>query len=86
MMLCLLSAQSNPTLPTGSFVPFTIVTGCSTDKAMEKNSGHALDLELAEASEKDWAEFLPKGRIKAGIMEMFLGSIAFPAILACCFR
>ena len=56
---------------------------------MEKNSEHALDLELAEASEKvefDWAEFLPKGRIKAGIMEIFLGSIAFPAILACCFR
>jgi hypothetical protein len=57
--------------------------------AMEKNSD-APDVELVEVSEKikfDWPEFLPVERIKAGITEIFIGSIAFAAIVAfCCFH
>jgi hypothetical protein len=57
---------------------------------MEKNSAHALHVELVEISEKtdfDWPEFLPVERIKAGITEIFLGLIAFAAMVAfCCFQ
>jgi hypothetical protein len=81
----------NPVHPaTGSFVPFTIIAGCSTDKAMEEHSAHALDGELVEDSEDirfDWPELLPAERIKAGITEIFLGLIAFAATIAfCCFH
>jgi hypothetical protein len=77
-------------LRTGSFVPFTIVAGCSTDETMEKNSAHAPDVELVEVSEKiefEWSEFLPVERIKAGITQIFLGLIAVAAIVAfCCYH
>ena len=75
---------------TGSFVPFTIVPGCSTDKSMGKNSAHALDRGLVELSEEiqfDWPEFLPVERIKAGITEIAVGLIVFAALIAfCCFH
>src|SRR5215831_7279865 len=50
----------------GSFVPFTIVAGCSMDKAMEENSAHAPDRTAVEASEKTavWRQFLTIERIK----------------------
>ena len=76
-------------LATGSFVPFTIVAGCSTDKAMEENSAHALDGELFEVSEIrfDWPQFLPVERIKAGLTEIALGFTMFAALVAfCCSR
>ena len=57
---------------------------------MEKNSAVAPDGELAEVPEKiefDSPDFLPAERIKAGITEIFLGSVAFAAIVAfCCSR
>ena len=57
---------------------------------MEKNSAPAPDMKLDEVSERiefGWSEFLPSERIKAGITEIFLGLIAFAAIVAfCCFR
>jgi len=74
---------------TGSFVPFTIVTGCSTDKAMEENSAQALDGELFEVSEIsfDWPQSLPVERIKAGLTEIALGLTMFAALVAfCCSR
>jgi hypothetical protein len=55
--------------------------------AMEKNSAHALDVELDEVSKKiecDWPEFLPMERIKAGNTEILLGLIAFAAVVAFC--
>ena len=69
----------------GSLVPFTIVPGCSTDMAMEENSTHALYAELVGAAQEmkcDWPEYLPMERIKAGIMEILLGLIAFAAVVA----
>jgi len=57
---------------------------------MEKNSALASDGELVEVPEKtkfDSPDFLPMQRIKAGITEIFLGLIAFAAIVAfCCSR
>jgi hypothetical protein len=56
---------------------------------MEKNSAHALDVELVEVSEKiafDRPKFLSVERIKAGITKIS-GSMAFAAIAAfCCFH
>jgi hypothetical protein len=72
---------------TGTFVPFTIAAECSTDKTMEKNSGLAPDGELVEVPEKieyDLLDFLSVKRIKAGITEIFLGLIAFAAVIAFC--
>jgi hypothetical protein len=57
---------------------------------MEKNSALAPGGELVEVPEKkefDSPDFLPVERIKAGITEIFLGLIAFAAVLAfCCSR
>jgi len=57
---------------------------------MEKNSAVATDGELVEVPEKiefNPPDFLPVERIKAGIMEIFLGLVAFAAIVAfCCSR
>jgi len=57
---------------------------------MEKNSALAPDGELVELPEKiefDSPNFLPMERIKAGITEIFLGLVAFAAIVAfCCSR
>jgi len=75
--------------PTGSFVPFTIVAGCSTDKAMEENLAQALEGELVEVSEIrfDWPQFLPVERIKAGLTEIALGLTMFAALVVfCCFH
>jgi hypothetical protein len=55
---------------------------------MEKNSAHALDRTLIEASEqtRDWTQFLPIERIKRGLTEIALGLLAFVALVAfCCF-
>jgi hypothetical protein len=54
---------------------------------MEKNSGLAPDGEVVEVREKiefDMPDFLPAERIKAGITEIFLGLIAFAAVIAFC--
>ena len=57
---------------------------------MEKNSALAPDREPMEAPEKaefGSPDFLPAERIKAGITDVFLGLIAFAAIVAfCCSR
>jgi len=57
---------------------------------MKKNSALAPDRELVEVPEKiefDSPDFLPVERIKAGITEIFLGLIAFAAVIAfCCSR
>ena len=74
--------------PTGSFVPFTIVAGCSMDKAMEENSAHAPDRPAVEASEKTavWRQFLTIERIKAAFTEVALGVTMFAALVVfCCF-
>jgi hypothetical protein len=73
----------------GSFVPFTIVAGSSTDQTMQENSAHALGGGLVEASEIrfDSRQFLPSERIKAGITQIALGLIMFAALVAfCCFQ
>jgi hypothetical protein len=75
--------------PSGSFVPFIIVAGWSTGKAMEENSAQALDGELFEVSEIrfDWPQFLPVERIKAGLTEIALGLTMFAALVVfCCFH
>jgi hypothetical protein len=44
-----------------------------------------LDRALVEAAEEiefDWPEFLPAGRIKAGITEIALGFLLFAALVA----
>jgi hypothetical protein len=57
---------------------------------MEKNSALAPDGELVEVPKKidfDSPDFAPVERIKAGITEIFLGLIAFAAVIAfCCSR
>ena len=58
---------------------------------MEKNSALAPDggepVEVPEKIEFDLPDFLPVERIKAGIMEIFVGLIAFAAIVTfCCSR
>ena len=80
-------ADTFPT-PAGSFVPFTSVARCSTEKAMEKSSENALDRALVEACEElefDWPEFLPVERIRTGIFQIAFGLCAFGALVAFCF-
>jgi hypothetical protein len=59
-------------LATGSFVPFTIAAGCSTDKATG-----------TEDITFDWAEFLPAERIKEGTTEIAFELVAFAALVDC---
>jgi len=70
----------------GSSVPFAIVAGCSTDKAMEENSAQAPELLEVSEIRFDWPQFLPVERIKAGLREIALGLTMFGALVAfCCF-
>jgi hypothetical protein len=69
--------------PSGSFVPFTIVAGSSTDKNMQENSAHV----EAPKIRFDSPLFLPLERVKAGITEIALALIVFAALVAfCCFH
>ena len=79
------------TAPTGSFVPFTIVAGCSTDKAIKENLAQALEGELVEVSEIrfDWPQFLPAERATqsvklAGNIPILRLFIRFDDILGLC--
>src|SRR5262249_28408271 len=87
--LAFVARTSVATDPTGPFVPFTIVAGCSTDKAMEENLAQAREGELVEVSEIrfDWPQFLSVERIKAGLTEIALGLTMFATLVVfCCFH